>query len=171
MKPSILTLATLVLITSVSGLHAADAAVDSADKSFLKDAYEDGLAEVKLAELAGSKTGNAEVKTFAQHMVTDHTKANAELKTLADNKKVEVPAEPSTTAKGKAKLLDGKTGADFDKAYVKQAVSDHEKAVKAFAKAAAQAKDADVKAFAVKTLPTLEGHLKMVQELQSKIGK
>jgi putative membrane protein len=169
MKTSIKSL--LILSVLSCSLCAADSAVKGKDKSFLKDAYEDGLAEISAGQLASSKATNADVKAFAQHMVEDHTKANAELKTLADSKKVEVPSEPSTVAKGKAKLLESKSGGDFDKAYVDAMVKDHDKAVKAFAKSANEAEDADVKAFAAKTLPTLEGHLKMAQDLQAKIGK
>ena len=90
------------------------------------------------------------VPTFGQHMVADHSKANADLKTLADSKKVEVPTESSTVAKRKAKLLEARSGDDFDKAFAKAMVSDHEKAIEAFAKAANKSEDADVKAFAAK---------------------
>jgi putative membrane protein len=74
-------------------------------------------------------------------------------------------------AKGKAKLLDHKTGADFDKAFAEDMVSDHKKAVAAFEKAANNSKDPDVKAFAAKTLPTLKMHLSMAEDLQQKVGK
>jgi putative membrane protein len=149
----------------------ADAAVDRSDKEFIKDSYEDGLAEVKKGEMAQAKSANADVKAFGAHMVTDHGKANAELKALADTKKVEVPTDVTSVAKGKAKLLDAKSGADFDKAFADAMVADHKKAVKAFEKALTQAKDADVKAFATKTLPTLKMHLSMAEELQKKVGK
>jgi putative membrane protein len=171
MKSPSVALASLLSLAFAAVSLAEDAAVKSGDKSFLKNAYEDGLAEVKAGEMAVSKSANEDVKAFGKHMVDDHAKANAELKTLADSKKVEVPTEPSTVAKGKAKLLEAKSGADFDKAFAKAMVSDHEKAVEAFAKAANKAEDADVKAFAAKTLPTLQGHLKMAQELQAKLGK
>ena len=154
-----------------AGAWADDAAVDHADKSFLQNAYEDGLAEVKMGELGLAKTANADVKAFAQHMVDDHSKANGELKTIADSKKVTVSSEPTMVAKGKAKMIDAKSGADFDKAFAEGMVNDHKKAVEAFEKASNDAKDADVKAFAAKTLPTLKMHLTMAEDLQSKVGK
>lgn len=157
--------------TTAPGAFAESATVERSDASFLKDAYQDGLAEVSAAEMGIRKTGNADVKAFAEHMATDHSKANAELKTLADSKKVEVATEPSIVAKGKFKLLDAKTGADFEKAFAESMVSDHKKAVSAFEKAANEAKDADVKAFAAKTLPTLKTHLSMAEELHKKVGK
>jgi putative membrane protein len=150
---------------------AESAAVNSSDKSFLKDAYQDGLAEVRAGEMGIRKTGNADVKAFAEHMVKDHSAANSALKVLADSKKVELPTEPSLVAQGKAKLLDAKTGADFEKGFAEAMVNDHKKAVSAFEKASNEAADADVKAFATKTLPTLKSHLSMAEELQKKVGK
>jgi len=150
-------------------LSAAD--TDSTGKSFIKDAYQDGLAEIKMGELGVGKTANPEVKNFAQRMIDDHTAANTELKSMADLKSVEVASGPSLMAQGKTKLLDTKSGGDFDKAFVNDMVSDHEKAVKSFEKAATESSDPDVKAFANKTLPTLKSHLSMAQELQQKIGK
>lgn len=145
--------------------------VDSKSKSFLQNAYEDGLAEVKLGELGLAKTANAEVKAFAQHMVDDHSKANSELKTISDSKNVTVSSEPTMMARAKSKMMDAKSGADFDKAFAEAMVEDHKKAVDAFEKASNEAGDADVKAFAAKTLPTLKNHLTMAEELKAKIGK
>ncbi|MEA3207609.1 MAG: putative rane protein [Chthoniobacter sp.] len=164
-------LTALALAVTTTCAYAADAAVERPDKSFITNAYEDGLAEVKLGEMAQGKSGNADVKAFGGHMATDHGKASAELKALADSKKVEVATDVTMVAKGKAKLLDAKSGADFDKAYAEAMVTDHKKAVKAFEKASNEAKDADVKAFAAKTLPTLTSHLSMAEELQKKVGK
>ena len=169
-KTVIATAASLALLGSVTA-RAADAGIDSADKSFVKNAYEGGLAEVKMGELGLAKTANADVKAFAKKIVDDHNKANGELKTLADSKKISVASSPSMVAQGKSKMMDAKSGADFDKAYVDAMVKDHEKDIKEFEKAASDSKDADVKAFAAKTLPTLKEHLSMAQALQGKVGK
>jgi putative membrane protein len=158
-------------ISVVAHSYADDAAVNSSDKSFMKDAAEAGLAEVNAGELAKAKSANAEVKAFGEHMVIDHTKAGDELKALAATKKVQLPESPTLLQQGKAKLLDAKTGADFDKAFAATMVSDHKTVVAEFKKASAEATDGDVKAFAAKTLPTLEMHLKMAGDLQNKVGK
>ena len=147
-----------------------DSTLDRADKSFLKDAYEDGLAEIHLGEMTKA-SASAEVKEFGAHLVAEHTKLNAELKTLADSKKLELPADRTTVAKGKAKLIESKMGADFNKAIVKAAVNDHQESLKDFEKASAEAKDADVKAFAAKTVPALKEHLAKAEALQAKTGK
>lgn len=161
----------LALTVTSAVAFGADDALHRSDKEFITDTYENGLREVKMGELAQAKTGNADVKALANHIVTDHNKANAELKTLAENKKVAVPTDLTMLAKGKAKMLDGKSGADFDKAFVETMVEGHKKSVKAFEKTSSDAKDADVKAWAAKTLPTLKMHLSMAEDAQKKVGK
>jgi putative membrane protein len=104
-------------------------------------------------------------------IVEDHTKANAEMKALADSKQVKVSEDPSLVSQAKAKLLDAKTGADFEKDYVDGLITDHKKDIESFEKESAEAKDPDVKAFVDKTLPTLKHHLQMAEEIQAKIGK
>ena len=148
-----------------------DAVVNHADKSFLQDAYQANLAEIRMGELAQAKTGSPEVKAFAERMIAEHTKAGAQIKELSDSKKVTVNTEPTMVAQGKAKLADAKTGADFDKSFASDMVSDHKSVVEAFEKAANESQDADVKALAQKMLPTLKEHLSMAYGLQDKVGK
>ena len=138
-----------------------------ADSSFLKDAAEAGHAEIDAGNLAMQKGNAADVKSFAQKMVDDHKKAHAELEALAGSKGVKLPAEATMVAKGKAKILEKRDGTGFDHAYAENQVSAHKDAVKLFEKAAKDAKDADVKAWAAKTLPTLQHHLQEAQALES----
>lgn len=147
------------------------AALNGTDKSFLKDAFQDGVGEVKMGEMGQKKTGNADVKAFANMIVEDHNKANAEMKSLADSKGLKVSEDPSLTSQAKGKMLDAKTGADFEKSYIDGMVKDHEADIQKFEKESAAAKDPDVKNFVDKTLPTLKHHLQMAQDIQAKIGK
>jgi putative membrane protein len=164
-------LAGLLLSLSSPTSRAADSPLDSTDKSFVTDTYADGLAEISMAEMAQTKTANADVKAFAAKIIADHTKANADLKGIADAKNVAVATSPSMTAQAKGKLLDVRSGDSFDKAYAADMVSDHKKDIEAFEKEANNAQDPDVKAFATKVLPTLKEHLSMAEELQQKLGK
>jgi putative membrane protein len=147
------------------------AVLNGTDQSFLKDAYQDGVGEVKMGQMGQAKTGNADVKSFATMIVADHTKANAEMKSLADSKQLKVPEDPSLTSQAKAKMLDAKTGANFEKEYIDGMIKDHKNDIEKFQKESLEAKDPDVKAFAQKTLPTLREHLKMAEDIQAKIGK
>jgi len=138
-----------------------------ADSSFLKDAAESGHAEIDAGNLALQKGSAADVKSFAQKMVDDHKKASAELQALAASKNVKLPTEATMVAKGKAKILEKRDGTGFDHAYAENQVSAHKDAVKLFEKASRDAKDADVKAWAAKTLPTLQHHLQEAQALEA----
>lgn len=139
---------------------------------FMKQAAENGHAEVESAKLAQKKTSSPQVKSFAQHMITDHTKANKELMALAKEKGVELPKEPSVLQKGKLKLLSTKEGSDFDEAYADQmGVQAHESTIELFQEGAKEAKDPKVKAYATKTLPTLKQHLGMAEKLETSTDK
>lgn len=137
--------------------------------NFWTNAAQGGMAEVELGKLAASKATNAEVKQFAQMMVSDHTKANAELKTLAAKKNVVLPTEMSSSHKSTMEDLNKLTGAEFDKAYVDAMVEDHEDDVELFQDKSEDSSDPDVKAFATKTLPTLKKHLDTIKAIQAKM--
>jgi putative membrane protein len=139
-------------------------------KAFLSDAAQGGLAEVQLGRLASQKAANAEVKAFAQQMVTDHSKAGEEIKALAAKKNIMLPTSVDAKHKAEHDKLAGLSGAAFDKAYVAAMLADHEKTVTEFKHQATMNQDPDVKAWANKTLPTLEAHLNKVKGLQKSVG-
>jgi putative membrane protein len=141
-----------------------------ADRGFLEQAAQNGHAEVESSKLALTKAQSAEVKAFAQKMVDDHTKANSELAALASSKGFEAPKEPSLMQKAKMKLLSASDGENFDKRYADtMGVQAHQDTLELFRKGSAEATDPDVKAFASKTIPALEHHLKMAQQLKQSV--
>jgi len=145
--------------------------LSSGDRDFIEGAAHAGNAEIEASKLALEKAASPDVKSFAQKMIDDHTKVAGELKSLAEGKGVTLPDGPSLVQTAKIKALGLLSGENFDKMYASQiAVSAHEDAVELFKKNAAEAKDPDLKAFAEKTLPSLEEHLHMGQELQQKVG-
>lgn len=153
-----------------SGNANANAATAMTDNDFMTEAAVGGMAEVELGKVASTKAQSADVKKFAQMMVTDHTKANTELKALATKKNVTLPTELDAKHKSTMTELQGLTGAAFDKAYVAAQLADHEKTVKMFQAQSQNATDPEVKAFAAKTLPTLQSHLDMVRDLNNKMN-
>jgi putative membrane protein len=158
--------------STTSGAAKSDAARSAklarSDESFLKQAAQNGLAEVESSKLALTKAQHQQVKSYAQQMVDDHTKANEELKALAQSKGVEMPTEPSVAQRAKMKLLERSDAENFDQRYVEQmGVEAHEDTVKMFQKASKEARDAEVKSYASKTLPKLQEHLKMAQDLKA----
>jgi len=106
----------------------------------------------------GSSDG---VKSFAKRLIDDHTKGNQELQGLAKQKGVMLPADNP----GMPAALTTKTGKDFDQAFAKTGVEDHEKDIKEFEKEASSGSDPDIKSWASKTLPTLKSHLDAARAL------
>ena len=143
----------------------AGVAADEGDAKFAVDAANGGMAEVALGKLAEGKAVNAKVKEFATMMVADHTKANDELMALAKTKNITLPQAVSTDKQTTMDDLTKKSGSEFDKAYVDQMVDDHKKTISLFEDASKNAKDADLKAFADKTLPGLKAHLEHINAI------
>ncbi|MBO9563947.1 MAG: DUF4142 domain-containing protein [Niastella sp.] len=118
-----------------------------------------GMMEVTLGQTAQQQAASQRVKDFGSMMVRDHTKANDELKSIASAKNFTLPAMLPEKHQKHVDDLSKKTGSDFDKAYMKMMVNDHEEDVKKFEKAASDATDPAIKDFAARTLPTLRAHL------------
>ena len=141
--------------------------VSSEDLQFMKDAAQGGIAEVKMGELAQSNGESPQVKQFSQRIVTDHTKANAELKQLATKKGVTLPDAMSEQHKTMMQHLSSLKGREFDTAFKQHAVENHEKGIEKFKAASEKAKDTELKSFASKTLPVLQQHLELAKQLNA----
>lgn len=141
------------------------------DQQFVARASASDLAEINLSNLALTRGKSEEVKKFAHHMVKDHTKASKELTQLADKLRI----MPAQTADAKheqiATRMAGLSGAQFDHAYMKQMVKDHEEGVALFKAESEHGQNAELKSLAKKLLPTLEKHLKMAKECCEKCEK
>jgi putative membrane protein len=145
------------------------AKLTSGDRTFMTQALRDNMAEVELGKLASEKASNDSVKQFGKRMVDDHGKAVDELKTLAADKGVTAPTDLDATHKKLHDRLSKLSGAEFDRVYVDEMVKDHRKDVKAFQQEADKAKDPDLKSWASKTLPTLQDHMKTVEDVQTQV--
>jgi putative membrane protein len=150
-----------------SNMNSANSNVAVVQDNFWVDAAQGGMAEVELAKLAQQKSQNAEVKKFAQMMITDHSKANDELKSIAAKKNITLPTDIGSH-KSTLDELSKLSGAEFDKEYVEAMVDDHEEDVEMF-ESKSSSSDADIKSFASKTLPTLKKHLEAIKAIQSKM--
>ncbi len=138
------------------------------DKAFVKKAAQGGLEEVELGKMVAEKAKSQDVKDYAQKMVDDHTKANDELKSLAQQKGLTLPTDMDAQGKAVKARLEKLSGEQLDRAYMQSMVKDHTKDVSEFKQESTMAKDSDVKSFAGKTLPTLQEHLKMAKQVASK---
>ncbi len=139
------------------------------DVDFMKDAAYGGLMEVELGKYAQQHAINPRVKNFGTMMVKDHSKANDELKALAANKSISIPTALDEDHLDKVNKMKEKKGADFDKAYMDAMVDDHNKDTDKFKKHAENGNDADIKAFAAKTLPILLMHQDSAKNIRASL--
>ncbi len=142
----------------------------SADYKFVCAASEGGTMEVTLGQLAAEKGADQSVRDFGQHMVQDHQRLNQELTQLATQKGATLPESSTKKDEKMTEHLKSLAGADFDKAYIKDMVRDHKKDIKEFQRVAEKADDADLKAWASKTLPTLQEHLRMAESADATVN-
>jgi putative membrane protein len=143
--------------------------LSSDDKDFISMAAKDGYAEIRVAQMALTKSHNKDVKELAQKILDDHQKANADLAKIASNKGVTLPDSTTLTDKASEIKLKALSGTRFDQSFVSTMVSDHKDAVAAFQKEGMQGSDSDVKEFANDTVKHLQDHLTAAQELENKM--
>jgi putative membrane protein len=146
-----------------------NSAVDDDTNDFIMKAAKGGMMEVQAGQMAQTNAASQDVKNFGGRMVTDHTKANDELKAIAAAKNVTIPAVLEGDHRAHLDDLGKKSGNEFDRAYMNMMVDDHDEDVALFEKVANNSKDADIKAFAAKTLPVLREHQQMAKDINAKV--
>jgi putative membrane protein len=146
------------------------AQADPETADFLVKAANGGMTEVKLGEIAKQKAAHEKVKGMGDLMSMDHNRVNNTVKQLATQRNVSLPA---TVGEDKQKVIDAmaaKTGKEFDRAYVKYMIKDHEDDIALFKRAVDKVNDADVRTFASNTLPKLQEHLDSFKTVQKIIN-
>jgi putative membrane protein len=139
------------------------------DAKFAVAAYNGGLAEINLGRLAQQKAVNQQIKEFGAMMVNDHSKANADLKAIADHHMIVLPDSAGAAEQKLMTELSAKSGGDFDKAYVDAMVKDHEEDIKSFNTAQSSLTYDDLNAFDKKTLRVLQKHLDAIKKIQAQL--
>src|SRR6266487_1366886 len=127
------------------------------DRTFMKKAAKGGMMEVTMGKMAEQNAQSDDVKSFGKRMVTDHSKANDELKSIASKKGVKLPSKEPTQKWSS------------DKAYMDMMVKDHEKDLAEFKEEANTGTDSDVKKFAEDTAKVVQEHLDLAKATQSKL--
>jgi len=141
--------------------------VDGDEATFMKTAALGGMMEVDLGQIA-QKSTNPDVKAFAEEMVKDHSKGNAELKTLAEKEKIILPTTFPAEDKAHMDMMKTMTGTAFDHHYIDMMVTDHDKTIALF-KSAAASQTKEVSEFAKKMLPIITGHFEKAKAIQAKL--
>ena len=152
-------------------LKAKDSTEMRDDAKFAVESANGGMLEVELGKLAQKKAGSPQVVQFANMMVKDHSKANAELKEIAAAKFITLPAILGNKFQMDYDNMAKMEKKDFDKAYTDYMVKDHKEDIEEFKKETNDGKDAELKAFASKHVPVLQNHLKMAQQASDAVKK
>jgi len=141
--------------------------ISPSTQDFVTEAADSDMLEIESSRLALAK-GDDKSKLFANRMITDHTQTSTELKGLVTGGKVKANLRTMMDKSHQSKLdkLKGLDGAEFTKEYDSLQLAAHKDAVSLFERYAKGGENADLKAFAAKTLPHLREHLKMAEALQ-----
>ena len=137
------------------------------DNTYFRNITEGNLTEIRSSQMALQSAGSPQVKTFAQKMIADHTSAETQVAAVAQTKGVKLPTMLDEKHKDLVASLDGKSGTDFDKAYLDLQVKAHQATINENTDEANNGNDADVKSLAITLSPVLKEHLEMAEKLQN----
>jgi putative membrane protein len=141
------------------------------DADFAVRAAEDGMFEVKVAQLAETNASSSEVKNYAKSIIADHGKVNEELRQLAVSKDITLPVSLSDRCQRKYDDISGKSGREFDEKFAELMVKDHKDVVDNFKKEADKGNDPEMRAFAARNVSSLEHHLAMAEDLEDMVDR
>jgi putative membrane protein len=136
------------------------------DKTFAQEAIAGGRFEVESSRIALDKSSSGKIRDFANMMIADHGQANQELENLARTKGLSIPTALAADMQAKLDELRQLGGDAFDTRYREMQIDAHDEAIRLFRKASNDAQDKDLRAFASKTLPTLQKHRDRLDEIQ-----
>jgi putative membrane protein len=173
MKKLSITAAILMISTAAFAQSATETAgvnsmagVAPKTQDFVTEAAASDMFEIQSSKLAVKRADPA-TKTFAQQMITDHTKTSSQMKQMiaAGKVKASVPKKMTSSQQSMLSDLKGLRGDEFSKQYHSDQVAAHKDAVDLYTRYGDGGDNADLKSWAAKTRPALEHHLMMAQNL------
>ena len=139
------------------------------DRLFVYELTIGGNAEVAFGQLAEQKGGFPAIRDFGHQMAADHSKANQQLTQLAKAANLPQPGQPDEEHKAMRSQLDQLRGADFDLAYIRGQVADHQKTAQLLEWEIGSGQDPQMKAFASEILPVVLRHLQTAENIESQL--
>ncbi|AHM61010.1 hypothetical protein D770_13780 [Flammeovirgaceae bacterium 311] len=143
--------------------------IDSDTREFVNEAASGGMMEVELGKLAQEKATNQQVKDFGGMMVKDHGQANDRLKSIAQNKNIQLPTAMNEEHQEHVNRLRNLSGQEFDREYVNLMVEDHEEDISKFESMQGDVQDQELKQWIDSTLPTLRTHKERIDQIKNTI--
>jgi putative membrane protein len=153
-------------LDSSSVINPPPIATDEETSSFLVKAANGGMEEMQLGEIARQKAVNQKVKDFGAMMIKDHSAENDLVKSLSARRNVTLPTTVGDEEKKEINNLNKKSGAGFDRAYMKSIIRNHNKKINLFENASDKVKDTEVKTFIDNALPQLRNYLDSAKAIQ-----
>jgi putative membrane protein len=160
------TLATSLYAQAPSS-NSSQTAAESANAAFVQQAGQGGLAEVELSKLAVISAKSPQIRSFAEKMVHDHTENNRQLATIAAHENIRMPQNPDGEHAQLHDKLASERGVDFDRDYVDAMRADHQKMIDLLKSSEATVNTEETRTFIKKTLPVVQAHLQMAQNLKT----
>lgn len=155
------------------GKQVSKSAADSvsvADRTFITSAAEANLAEIETAKMIEQKSKDPGVKDFAKRMVTDHTQASQSLATVAEMVGVTLPSTPSADDRARKDELEKLSASKLNKTYLRDELAGHKQVISAFESEIEHGQDQAVKNYASQTLPTLQDHIRIAEDVAGRMG-
>jgi putative membrane protein len=143
--------------------------LSAADRGFLQDAAAGALLEIELGRMAAEKGTTEQVRQFGRRIADDQSQASEQLRSIAQSKGVPLPDSLDAKRRKEVERLQKLSGVQFDQAYMKLMLEDHQRDIRDFRKSAQQGSDPNVKSFASSSLPRLHDHLAMVREAEKSV--
>jgi len=136
--------------------------------SFVESAAASDMYEIEAGKLGSDKASNPDVKSFAEMLVTDHTKSSAEMKAAASQARPGLTPLAALPADKQAKIdaLKAASGEEFDRLFLTQQVEAHTAALQLLEAYASGGEAQSLKDFAAKTAPVVKAHLEKAKSLQ-----
>lgn len=141
---------------------------DQESVDFMMWAANTTMTEVAYAEAAKTKASRKDIKDYAAGIEKDHKALHEQIKTLAQQKNITLPASLSNESRKDIDKLGEKTGNEYDKAFIKKLIDDHQDCIKRYERAANRTEDAEIQTFASQTLPGLRMHLDSAKAIEKK---
>ena len=151
--------------------HKQSASRTAVDSEFATKAAQTNLSEIRLADLAMTKTSNQSVKNLAQSVESGHAKANNELKDIAAKQNLTLPKTVDPKEQAEYDRLSKLSGAEFDRAYTRKQVEAHKDVIAEYRRESSHGTDPELKKYATDTLPALEHHLQLAETAHASASK
>lgn len=140
------------------------------DKAFVRKAMEGSMAEVKLGQLAQQKSNSPDLKQFGEKMQQDHSQLNDQMKPIAQQLGVEPPQKISKKDEKLDAKLQNMSGTQFNDAYIKAMVKDHEDDLQEFRREAQNTQNPQLKQAAQQGEQVIEQHLALIKQIAKDHG-